>query len=80
MHNPELHIFLIITEIPQCLELQVSENASFHDILQALEEMNLVEPFPEDTLIYERESLQRCDMDVSLSFLHVQNGMVFQVY
>jgi hypothetical protein len=34
----------------------------------------------EDALVYEKETWQRCDMDVALYSLNVQNGMVFAVY
>lgn len=80
MCEKELHIFLVFIAITKLLEVQVSENASFHDIFKALMEMKILKQMSDDTIIYERESMQRCDMDVSLAFMHVQNGMVFQVY
>jgi len=80
MCERELHIFLVFTATTKLFEVQVSENASFHDIFKALIEMKMLKQISEDTIIYERESMERCDMDVSLAFMHVQNGMEFQIY
>ncbi|MCH3961976.1 MAG: hypothetical protein LKF53_04510 [Solobacterium sp.] len=75
-----LHIFLFI-EIEQIwIEIQVSETASFHRILAALYLMKAIRIRAEDVLVYEKETLQRCDMDVALYALNVQNGMVFEAY
>lgn len=74
------HIFLFMEITQIWIEIQVSEGASFHDILQALSLMYPLNLNAEDTFVYERENQCRCDIDVALYSLNVQNGMVFQVY
>ncbi|NLH64445.1 MAG: hypothetical protein GX478_09750 [Erysipelotrichaceae bacterium] len=75
-----VHIFLFV-EIEQIwIEIQVSETSSFHRIIEALCTMKEIHISTEDALVYEKETWQRCDMDVALYSLNVQNGMVFAVY
>ena len=80
MNEKMVHIFLITASQQQMIEIQVSEAASFHDIISALNEMNRMDLDCTNVLVYERENCLLCDMDVSLYSLNVTNGMVFEVY
>jgi hypothetical protein len=75
-----IHIFLYFTVESKMLEIQVSETASFHDILEALNTMSECSVAWKDAYVYEQESQMRCDMDVALYSLHAVSGMVFQVF
>lgn len=80
MKDKMIHLYLWIMIENQMIEIIVSENASFHDILTALKQMNLTAVDWNEVNVIERESETNCDTDIGIAHLNVQNGMVFQVY
>lgn len=80
MNDVLLHIYLWFEIEEEMIEINVSETGSFHSILNALQNMSVIHSIQCDTAVYEKESQTRCDLDVALYSLNVQNGMIFQVY
>ncbi len=63
-------------------EVRVSLQLSFYDLIQELRSMivtheNVEKCVSECTLVYDAYTFQQCDIDVSLSTLHVESGMHF---
>lgn len=66
--------------IQKSFKIEVSESASFHDILYAFNHMNILKLNLADTIVIEKKSMMVCDIDVALCSLCAVNGMIFQVY
>ena len=68
-----IEIFFYDCRTEKWKDVLVSENASFHQILEILH-------MDTDMLVFEKASMELCDKDISINRLGVQAGMMFLLY
>lgn len=78
----QIHIILYPVTAARFYEYTVSSTMTFRQILELLRKKTgiLKDRNPEDTAVFERQSMQYCDPDIKLERLHVTDGMTFLIY